>query len=259
MSGTDPKEGSVPTLTIAGATATIRLNRPRVHNRLTSEDLAGLDALLTTAEQDRSLRALVLTASGPSFSSGFHIGALGETREKGGPTFEQLADRLERCRLPTICALNGSVYGGATDLALACDFRVGVTGMTLLMPAARLGLQYYRGGLQRYVSRLGVNAAKRLFLLAEPVDTEALLRIGYLNEVVAPDALAPRAEELASILAGRAPRAVQGMKAALNDIARGDADLAAIEAAAAASGQSPELIEGRAAWLEKRSPQFRDP
>jgi enoyl-CoA hydratase len=259
MSDTASKEGTVPTLTVTGTTATIRLNRPHVHNRLSPEDLACLDDLLTAAEGDHSLRALVLTASGPSFCSGFHIGALGETREKGGPTFEHLADRLERCRLPTFCALNGSVYGGATDLALACDFRIGVTGMTLLMPAARLGLHYYRGGLQRYVSRLGLNAAKRLFLLAEPVDTEALLSIGYLDEVVALDALAPRVEELAAILAERAPRAVQGMKAALNDIARGDADLAAIEAAAAASGDSPELTEGRTAWLEKRPPRFVDP
>jgi enoyl-CoA hydratase len=259
MDHTASKDGGAPTLTSAGNCATIRLNRPRVHNRLSLEDLACLDGLLTMAEQDRSLRALVLTASGPSFCSGFNIGALGETREKDGPTFEHLADRLERCRLPTICALNGSVYGGATDLALACDFRVGVAGMTLLMPAARLGLHYYRGGLQRYVSRLGVNAAKRLFLLAEPVDTETLLRIGYLDEVVAPEALAPRVQELAAILAQRAPRAVQGMKAALNDIARGDADLAAIEAAADASGHSSELTEGRAAWLEKRSPRFADP
>ena len=258
MSGPD-KEGRIPTLDVAGSCATIRLNRPRVHNRLLPEDLATLDSLLTTAEQDRSLRALVLTASGPSFCSGFHIGALGDAREKGGPTFEDLADRLERCRLPTICALNGSVYGGATDLALACDFRVGVAGMTLLMPAARLGLHYYRGGLQRYVSRLGLNAAKRLFLLAEPVDTQTLLRIGYLDEVVAAAALDARVAELVALLAQRAPRAVQGMKAALNDIARGDADLAAIEAAAAASGHSAELTEGRAAWLEKRQPGFADP
>jgi enoyl-CoA hydratase len=250
------KDGSVPTLTTDGACATIRLNRPQVHNRLSPEDLAYLDHLLTATDQDRSLRSLVLTASGPSFCSGFNIGALGETDQKEGPTFEYLADRLERFRLPTICALNGSVYGGATDLALACDFRIGVAGMTLLMPAARLGLHYYRGGLQRYVSRLGISAAKRLFLLAEPVDTEMLLRIGYLDEVVALDGLAPRVQELAVVLAQRAPRAVQGMKAALNDIARGDADFAAIEAAA---GYGPELTEGRAAWMEKRPPRFADP
>ncbi len=251
------KLGTAPTLSVDGACATIRLNRPRLHNRLSPEDLSCLTGLLAAAEQDRSLRSLVLTASGRSFCSGFEIGALGASRE--GDSFEQLADRLERFRLPTICALNGSVYGGATDLALACDFRVGVAGMTLLMPAARLGLHYYRGGLQRYVSRLGVSAAKRLFLLAEPADTETLLRIGYLDEVVAPDALASRVQELAALLAQRAPRAAQGMKAALNDIARGDADPLALDAASEANADSPELAEGRAAWLEKRPPRFADP
>jgi enoyl-CoA hydratase len=252
------REGSLPTLTVEGACATIRLNRPLLHNRLSPEDLACLEALLGQAEQDRSLRVLVLTASGRSFCSGFEIGALGASHGDGRE-FERLGDRLERFRLPTICALNGSVYGGATDLALACDFRIGVPGMTLLMPAARLGLHYYRGGLQRYVSRLGVSAAKRLFLLAEPADTETLLRIGYLDEVVAPEALASRVAEMAALLAQRAPRAVQAMKAALNGIARGDADFAAIDAASGGNSHSPELIEGRAAWLEKRPPRFDDP
>ena len=77
------------------------------------------------------------------------------------------------------------MFGGATDLALACDFRVGVHGMVLRMPAARIGLHYYPSGLRRYVSRLGVSAAKRLFLLAETLPADELLRIGYLDRCVA--------------------------------------------------------------------------
>lgn len=260
----DPsREGSAPSLTVEGRTATLMLNRPELHNRLSPADLAAIDAALTAADRDRSLRALVLTARGRSFCSGFDIGSLGKaagTGQEEGRAFERLADRLERFRLPTVCALNGSVYGGATDLALACDFRLGVAGMTLLMPAARLGLHYYRGGLQRYVSRLGVSAAKRLFLLAEPQDAATLLRIGYLDEVLADgEQLDARVQALVDVLSQRAPGAVQAMKAALNDIARGDADLAAIEAASLAHPGSAELAEGRAAWLEKRAPQFSDP
>ena len=246
------REGQPPSLETQNQVATIRLNRPRLHNRLSPADLAAIEAALDAVEADRSLRALVLTGSGRSFCSGFNIGELGaagpSAREEGA--FERVADRLERVRVPSICALNGSVYGGATDLALACDFRVGVAGMELLMPAARLGLHYYRGGLQRYVSRLGVSAAKRLFLMAETQDTAALLRIGYLDEVVADEgALAARVRVMAEVLASRAPQAVQGMKAALNDIARGDADLEAIEAAS--RHKTPELVEGRAAWLRR--------
>ena len=249
----------VPTLTMAGAVATIQLNRPSVHNRMETEDLAELNTLLSAVAADGAMRVLVLTATGRSFSSGFNIGKLsGDSGDRGGDaSFERLADRLERFALPTICGLNGGVYGGSTDMALACDFRIGVEGMTMFMPAARLGLHYYAGGLRRYVSRLGLNAAKTLFLTAAKLDTAELLRIGYLNEAVPHDSLMARVTELAALLAGLAPIAVQGMKRCLNDIARGEPDLELIAANVTRSRNSADLLEGRAAWLEKRSPEFR--
>ena len=128
--------------------------------------------------------------------------------------------------------------------------------MSMFMPAAKLGLHYYAGGMRRYVSRLGLGAAKRLFLTGEKQDAAALLRIGYLDEVVPPGELDARVDALATTLATNAPIAVQGMKAALNDIARGEVDLQAIAAGQAASRGSADLAEGRAAWLEKRTPRF---
>ena len=70
--------------------------------------------------------------------------------------FEDMLDALESLDIPTLCALNGSAYGGGTDLALACDFRIGVRGCRLFMPAARFGLHYYPGGLAalRHAARL---------------------------------------------------------------------------------------------------------
>ena len=156
----------------------------------------------------------MLTATGRSFSSGFNIGKLdgGNGDEGGDGSFERTADRMERFALPTICALNGGVYGGSTDLALACDFRIGVEGMQMFMPAAKLGLHYYAGGMRRYVARLGLGAAKRLFLTGERQDTAALLRMGYLDEAVPAERLMGRVQELAAVLAANAPIAVQGMK-----------------------------------------------
>ena len=91
-----------------------------------------------------------------------------------GPLFEDVAQALERLRPITICALAGSVYGGATDLALACDFRLGVQGMEMHMPAGALGMHYYPSGMQRYVSRMGLAAAKKAFLTALPFSAEDL-------------------------------------------------------------------------------------
>lgn len=250
-----------PILERAGERATIRLNRPRHKNRIEHADLPVLRDLLANVELDDAIRVLVLTGTGSTFCSGYDLGALasetGDAVPPGPDLFETVVDAVEDLRVPTICALNGSVYGGATDLALACDFRIGVAGMELVMPASRLGIHYYRGGLSRYVTRLGLGPAKLLFLTGNPVDTETMRLIGYLDEVVAADELAGRIDALAATLAARAPLAVQGMKRALNQIARGNADAAAIDAAIARSLRSQDLAEGLAAWKEKRAPVFR--
>jgi enoyl-CoA hydratase/carnithine racemase len=202
-------QSTAPLLSVADSRAVVRLNRPREHNRLEPGDLAVLREIFNRIDADSSIRALVLTGTGKSFSSGFHIGALADrlagkdAAVEDRDAFERMVDRLEALRVPTIAALNGSVYGGATDLALACDFRIGVEGMRLLMPAARLGIVYYASGIRRYVTRLGVAAAKKLFLTAQPIDAVEMLRIGYLDEVVAADGLMSRAEALAGNSGGQ--------------------------------------------------------
>src|ERR1700730_15832863 len=151
----DAPPSTTPIVTIANGRATIRLNRPREHNRIEPADLSMLAETFTRIDRDPSVRVLVLTGTGKSFSSGYHIGALVDRHGSKEPepreevTFESVVDQLEALRLPTIAALQGSVYGGATDLALACDFRIGVEGMRMLMPAARLGLVYYASGIRR--------------------------------------------------------------------------------------------------------------
>jgi enoyl-CoA hydratase/carnithine racemase len=255
-------QSTVPSLAVDDGRALLQLNRPREHNRIEPDDLRALQEILGRIDADPAIRVLVLTATGTSFSSGYHIGALAE-RLAGKPeesaerdSFERAVDRLQGLRVPTIAALNGSVYGGATDLALACDFRIGVTGMRLLMPAARLGIVYYGSGIERYVSRLGVAAAKKLFLTAQPIGEEELLRIGYLDEVVAPEALTARAEALAALLAANAPLAVRGLKQAIDEAAAGRLDREALAMVRARCAASADHAEGVKAWSERRAPVF---
>ena len=253
-------DATTPILTLDGPRATIRFNRPAVHNRIEPPDLHALLAHFAAVEADPAIRVLVVTGTGASFSSGYHLGDLEsrpEAEVTGEVSFEAMLERLERLRVPTVAALNGGVYGGSTDLALCCDFRVGVAGMRLRMPAAALGLHYYPSGMVRYCSRLGLNAAKRLFLLAEFVPAEELLAMGYLTELVADQAaLDARADALAARLAAMAPLAVQGIKRSLDEIARGAFDAEAALARAKASQASADLREGLAAFREKRSPVF---
>jgi enoyl-CoA hydratase len=255
-------QSTVPIVTIADGRAIVRLNRPREHNRLEPIDLAVLQETFAQIDADRSVRVLVLTGTGKSFSSGFHLGALAERlaatddNREDRDAFERTVDRLEALRVPTIAALNGSVYGGATDLALACDFRIGIEGMRLSMPAARLGIVYYGSGIRRYVSRLGVAAAKKLFMTAAPIDAAEMLRIGYLDEVVAPENLMARAETLSATLAANAPLAVAGLKRAINETAAGALDRDALGAVRALCATSDDHAEGVRAWTEKRAPVF---
>ncbi len=180
--------------------ATITLNRPAQLNRLHRDDLLVLQQQLALLATEPGLRVLVLTAHGRVFCSGYNLQDLqrGPAAGTDPALFEHTVDALEALPVPTIARLNGSVYGGATDLALACDFRVGVTGMELRMPAARLGLHYYPRGLQRYVSRLGLATAKRLFLLADTLGGEELLHVGYLDALVPEAGLDGHVEGLAA-------------------------------------------------------------
>jgi len=248
-----------PILHVTDGRATLTLNRPAHHNRLHVEDLQALLGHFDTLAADPALKLLVLTATGASFCSGFHIGAFDEldSAATDGPhLFERTVDALEALPVPTICRFNGSVYGGATDLGLACDFRVGVDTMTLRMPAARLGLHYYPSGLRRYVTRLGLGTAKRLFMLAEDVPAAELLDLGYLDRVVVAQALDTAVAQVADALAAGAPLAVRGMKTSLNEIARGDFDLARLRARQALCAASDDLREGKAAFAAKRPARF---
>ena len=250
----------VPTLAIAGPRATITFNRPRQRNRVEPADLAELVRLADEVDANPDLRVLVITGQGPSFSAGAHLGAMNDREVQAqakGIDFGDMVSRLERLRVPTIARLQGGVYGGATDLALSCDFRIGHTGIEMFMPAGRLGVHYYESGLRRYVSRLGLNTAKRMFLTAEKFGAEELLRVGYLTHLVAPEALDATVDALADRIAEMAPLAVQGMKRALNEIGHGALDVAALHARIAACKASEDLKEGIASFAEKRKPVFK--
>ncbi|TIN73528.1 MAG: hypothetical protein E5Y30_01660 [Mesorhizobium sp.] len=150
------------------------------------------------------------------------------------------------------------MYGGATDLALACDFRIGIESCSLHMSPARLGIRYYYSGLRRYVERLGLSGALRLFLLGEQIDTATMLRISFLSEICAPDALEARLDTVSGTLAQRSPASLRGLKASLNAICRGAADPTEINRGFIESLSSPDAMVGLAAWSHRRAPKFAD-
>jgi enoyl-CoA hydratase/carnithine racemase len=230
---------SSPTLDIAGGVATLLFCRPEEHNRIDPEDLAVLMRHFERVLAEPGVRVLVVRGSGEkTFSSGYTVHAI---REHLDDRLEKMLDALESLPLPVICALNGSAYGGAIDLALCCDFRIGVRGARMFMPAAKFGLHYYPGGLRRYVTRLGLNAAKKLFLTAQAVEDEEMLRIGFLNELVERAQFDATVQAYVKAILACEPKVVASMKLFLNQTADGAIDLAAQRAAFAQSLRSDEL------------------
>lgn len=244
-------------LAIDGARATITLDRPQRHNALEQEDMLAFIAALNAVAADDDLRVLVITGRGEkTFCAGasLHQLANGDFQSR---LFEELTARLETMKIPTICALNGSAYGGGTEIALCCDFRIGLRGTRMLVPAARLGLCYPLGGMKRYVTRLGMGPAKRLLVAGESLSATEMYRIGFLDHLVEREELENCVNELADRIAGLAPLAVQAMKELINDIGGGTLDEANAAALHQACLVSQDLQEGLLARIEKRSPSFK--
>jgi enoyl-CoA hydratase/carnithine racemase len=126
-----------------------------------------------------------------------------------------------------------------------------------MIPAAKLGLHFYRGGLERLVHRIGLPWARRLFLAADALDAATLQGAGLLDRMApTPDAVAAELARFADHLAGLAPLALLGMKRHLNRIARGTLDADALARDIATADASADLQEGARAWKARRTPRF---
>ncbi len=251
-------------LKIEGPRATITLNDPAKHNRLDPAGLGLLRAALEKADADPNVRVLVLTGTGEkTFCSGYDLGSIPSGKdarpssEVHKDSFETVMDRLESMRMPTLCALNGGVYGGATDMALACDFRLGVKGMRFFMPAARFGLHYYPSGVRRYTQKVSPSFAKRAFILSEDFSDEELLRVGYLDWLVDRAHFHKKVDEIAAKLAGLAPLSMRNMKRAIEQFAQAEPDIPRIREGIRECQTSDDLREGLSALREKRVPAFK--
>ena len=247
----------LPTLHIEGHTATMTLRRPKSANKLTAEDLPQIRCHVQAVNDDPNVLVLVIRSEGKHFCAGFDISEIASASQVEGSSFGEMVDAIEACRAVTIASVQGGVYGGATDLVLACDFRLGSEATEMFMPAARLGLHYYQSGMERYVSRLGIDMAKRLFLTAEKLDAQAMRACGFLTHLVDPIALDDEVQRLSATLGAMAPIPLLGMKKHLNQIARGTADADAIRADVRRSVASEDLAEGGRAWQEKRQAAFK--
>ena len=254
-------DATPPSLDIADGVARITLNRPLQRNRLENADLGTLLKQFELINSDPQVRVAVLTANTtgqpkPVFCAGYDIGGF-QHNAQGSSAFETVAQAWADLRPITVCALNGSVYGGATDLVLACDLRMALQGIEWRMPATALGLHYYPSGLQRYVSQLGLVAAKRAFLTARVFDQTQLQALGLFESWHAPHEWDKGLQWLVDDVLSLAPLAAQHTKRSLNEIAAGLYDETRLRQRETDSAASEDFAEGLKAFAEKRKPKFQ--
>lgn len=251
------------TLLIAddSSTRTITLNRPERRNAMTPEMQTELIAAMNDAAES-SCRVVVFAGAGEAFCSGLDLSALRGMLDKGAAEHRADAERIAKLfrtlyelPKPTIAVVHGAAIAGGTGLATICDF-------TLAVPQAKFGYTEVRiGFVPALVSaflalQIGDKRSRDLLLTGRLFDAAEAYRLGLVNEVVAPEALASRVRELAAQLAANSPASLAATKRLLAAQNRSWLDLAIAEAldANAQSRETADFREGVTAFLEKRKP-----
>src|SRR3984885_12286867 len=241
--------------------ATITLNRPDKRNAISFELIDDLLHALKEVESSDAI-VLILTGAGKAFSSGMDLanlkGLIGRSPEQNledSQTMVRLFRSLYEFPKVTIAAVNGPAIAGGTGLALLCDF-------TLAVPDAKFGYTEVRiGFVPAIVStfllrQVGEKMARDLLLTGRIFGAEEAQRFGLVNEIVPPESLLARAQELAAILMANSSASLRATKQLLTDHAGAELD-AQIDSAVrenAAIRTTADFREGVVSFLEKRKP-----
>ena len=255
-------------LHVADWVATVTLNRPAVRNAFNAALIAEITQTFQELGVSSDVRCIVLAANGTAFCAGADLNWM---RSMADYTHEQnLADAghlaammqtVYECPKPTIARIQGDVYAGGMGLVAACDMAVSVDAANFCLSEVKLGL--VPSTISPYVIRaMGARAAHRYFLTAERFSAAEALRIGFVHEVVAADALDAKVAELSNALVNAGPAAVKLCKKLVQDVAGHDItpELVSMTIASIADVRvGPEGREGLQAFLQKRKPNWLSP
>jgi enoyl-CoA hydratase len=243
--------------------ALVTLNRPNVLNALNHQVFTDLKELFSQLADDSTVRVILLTGAGEkAFAAGADISeltgldrAMGQSLSHRG---QSIFRQIETCGKPVIALINGFALGGGCELALACTLRIASSSAQVGLPEVRLGLISGYGGTQRLPRLIGQSAALKLLLTGERVDATEALRLGLVDEVVAPEQLLARGRQIAELILKVAPLAVAGCLEAVHEGADRDLD-SALRLESRIFGrlcETEDSTEGTRAFLEKRTPRW---
>jgi len=238
--------------------ATLMFNRPEKKNAASPTMFRELDAALTDIETDDEVRVVILTGKGEAFSAGADVGRFEFDKVIKGMEF---IENVARCFMhfeylpkPVIAAVNGHAYGFGTGITLACD-------IVIASDKARFGTMEVNWGqvpietLLRGAEILGKRVIAYMALTATPYSAEEAKDVGLVNKVVPHDRLMDEAREIAERIKKGAPLAQRMIKRVLNRRCHEEWDW--IVAMMPSIFCTEDVAEARAAFLEKRKPDFK--
>ncbi|WP_142826906.1 enoyl-CoA hydratase/isomerase family protein [Planococcus soli] len=242
----------------------IELNRPEAMNSLNTKMAVELIECLTSLEQQKSLRVLVLTAKGEkSFCAGADL------KERKGMTnaqwkqqhdiFEDAYELLRNFKFPVIAAVNGFALGGGMEMLLSCDLRYAAAHAKMGLPEVKLGIIPGVGGTQLLPRAIPVGLAKEMLFRGNQVDANKALETGILNGVYSKEELMPKTLEIAKEIAQNAPLSLQSIKKSISTGLHTDINTAlSIELDQYYKcANSEDRLEGVLAFNEKRKPDWQ--
>lgn len=209
---------------------TLTLNRPEARNALSREMNQALQQQLAQAEIDPAVRCIVLTGAGKAFCSGGDVKGMAGASNNGTAQAMTIDEKIHRQRInqqatagklfkipkPTLAVLPGAAAGAGLALALACDMRIMVESAILTTAFARVGFSGDYGGSYFLTQLVGSAKAREMYFLSDRVDADEALRLGLVNWVCTPEALAEQTRSISSRLAAGPAVAYRYMKENLN-------------------------------------------
>jgi methylglutaconyl-CoA hydratase len=252
---------------VSNGVAALWLNRPEVRNALDATMVAELTQALHTANDDRSIRAVVLAGRGPAFCAGGDLAAsrrLGSgpanANERDAKALSALFHRLYSMEKPTLARIHGAAYAGGLGLIAACDIAVAAQDAEFCLSEVKVGMA--AASILPYLLRaMGERHTRRFVLSAEVFSAADAYRIGLVHELAVPHELDDVVDSLLGRLVKGGPAAQSTAKRLIDEFAGRPLTPAVVSATAAhyaALRASEEGREGIAAFLEKREPGWRD-
>ncbi|MFV0491827.1 MAG: enoyl-CoA hydratase [Pseudorhodobacter sp.] len=248
---------------IENGVALIRLNRPDALNALNSMLMTELASVLSAADDNDKVRCCIITGSDKAFAAGADIKEMSEQSfvdAYGSDLFGPGADAILRIRKPIIAAVAGYALGGGCELAMACDFIIAADTAKFGQPEINLGVIPGMGGTQRLARYVGKSKAMEMQLTGRNMDAAEAERCGLVSRVVPAKNLLEEARKAALKICEKSAVTVMAVKESVNRSYESTLreGLLFERRMFHAMFATEDQKEGMAAFLEKRTPQFRD-